>query len=169
MPSRTLRGLSRRSTMGQSPEEVAMKPKRLLLPVGIVLAVALAVGMALDTAPAPWPTYRLTKDAADAIHEGMTEAEVVKLMGRPPGNYASPDVSFIDACPDYKSDVWGRPEGRPWPGGKTEKAWVSDVGGVAVVFDPEGRVEYSYFEPMHVPKRSLLAWMLRRIGRRLFG
>lgn len=129
-----------------------MTRRRLLLALGFALAVLVALAISSGMFTRFHQPPRFTQEQADHIPPGMTEADVVAFMGRPAGNYASPGVCFADACTDYKSDVWASPGGRHRPDGTTEKAWLSDQGGVAVVFSAEGRVVYAYFEEMWAPE-----------------
>jgi hypothetical protein len=142
--------------------------KRLLILVGVVLAVAIVTAGTRELFRPSVPPPRFTPDMPGRIRPGMTEAEVVAILGRPAGNYASPAVCFADACPDYKSDVWSSPAGRHRPDGTTEKAWISDEGGVAVEFDAEGRVAYCYFEAMWVPRPPSVTDRVRAWLRRLW-
>lgn len=126
------------------------KRKRLLILPGL-LAAALFIGAGLqlfwDSSPPP----RFTAALADRIHQGMTEAEVVAVLGMPAGDYHTTEI-YLRAPDDYRSKVWIKPEGLRGPDGITEKAWISNEGGVTVEFDSEGRVCRSYWEGYWTPK-----------------
>jgi hypothetical protein len=142
--------------------------KGLLLLLGAVLAGAVIAGVILEATPPPASSVYFTRAMTARIHKGMTEADVVAILGRPAGSYANPRVCFVDPCPDWKSDVWSSPEGRQRDDGTTEKAWVSDEGGVAVEFDAQGRVVHCYFEAMFVRRQRAPADQIRDLLRRFW-
>jgi hypothetical protein len=124
-----------------------MRKKWLLIPLGLTAGATLICAILLgQSEPVRFSPYMV-----EQIKKGMTEAEVLAITKKPPGDYACPETCFADVCPDWKSDVWSHPEGRPRSDGTTEKAWICDGGGVAVVFNPDGRVARAYWEPMFVP------------------
>jgi hypothetical protein len=133
-------------------------PKRLHILAGGVLTAALVVGGALELLR-PFPP-RFTRDMASRIHPGMTEQEVVAILGRPAGNY----TSRIDWEWVYTPMllVWQYPEGSSNEDGSTAKGWMSDEAWVAVYFNPDGRVMRCWSEPAPVPApRSPLDFVRR--------
>jgi hypothetical protein len=83
---------------------------------------------------------------ADRIHPGMTEAEVVTVLGRPAGNYAGPGITYIGSGP---WPFWTNPEGYE-VNGITVKAWISDAGLVGVMFNQDGLVTSRWWGPVGV-------------------
>lgn len=117
-----------------------MTKNRLLLALALLIGVSLTVFVVLCLQP-----VRFTEEMANRIRRGMTEAEVVAILGRPAGDYQTRQ-NYLPAPNDYRSDVWTHPEEFRRPDGIIERAWISDVGAVAVEFDSKGRVSRSYFE-----------------------
>jgi hypothetical protein len=107
----------------------------------------------------------------DAIGEGMTRAEVQRLLGGPPRN----------ECPDDVI-VWVRRQGKrlsaecspgsPPPrvlsdAADEEAVWVSEEGLIAVRFAQDGRLHEKYFSTVHGPEGNRLQLAFRRVfGRR---
>jgi hypothetical protein len=101
---------------------------------------------------------------AKEIRAGMTEAEVIATLGRPPGFYASPDTSYLGSTPG----CWMYPEGWTLPSGDIIKAWISDAGYISVEFRKDGRVAYSGWSPVFTLPRETTWESLCRKARRLF-
>jgi hypothetical protein len=137
--------------------------KRLLILTGVVLAVAVIAGGALELLrPSP---PRFTEDLAARIHPGMTEAEVVAVLGRPPGNYASPHTTDFGNTMGY----WLEPEGWLLPSGNVHKGWISDAGAVCVEFGQDGLVVRSFWGPVWVWRPESPLESVGRMLRGLFG
>jgi hypothetical protein len=73
---------------------------------------------------------RLNVESFSQIQFGMTQSEVEKLLGGPPGNYGrySEKSGFMTL------------EGYFAPASAVEKVWCDDAHRFEVYFDPEGRV-----------------------------
>ncbi|HEV3257706.1 MAG TPA: hypothetical protein VG013_12545 [Gemmataceae bacterium] len=106
--------------------------------LALILLIGLALGWALVSRALP---PRFTEEKVARIHEGMTEEEVVAILGKPAGYYAS-----FDAPDVLPPESWKTPEGYPLPDGTFMRGWVSDAGAVEVYFRPDGRVRRSRWE-----------------------
>jgi hypothetical protein len=123
-----------------------MRRERVLL--ALILLTGLALGCALVSRALP---PRFTEEKAAGIHEGMTEEEVVAVLGKPAGYYASSDAGWVGCgLPDF----WMTPEGYPLPDGTIIRGWVSDAGAVCVCFGEDGRVSRSSWVPVGTPARE---------------
>jgi outer membrane protein assembly factor BamE (lipoprotein component of BamABCDE complex) len=113
-----------------------VKTKRVL--VVFTLLAALAVTWLVVRLLLP---IRFTEEMADRIRPGMTEAEVVAILGRPAGDYTTGECYHRGPWwKDYTEGDWGNQEGRDWsPEGMFTKEWLSDEGGVQVLFGGDGR------------------------------
>lgn len=106
----------------------------------------------------------------DAIAEGMTRAEVFRLLGGPPRNDCPDDV--IVWLPRQGKRVsaqysLGSPPIRVLSDGGEEAVWLSEEGLIAARFDEDGRLREKYFSTVHGPGGSPLQVALRRtFGRR---
>jgi hypothetical protein len=149
--------------MGICPpwQEFAMTKRQMVFTLAVVTPMGLALLALICFQP-----VRFTKEMADRIHTGMTEAEVIAVLGRPAGDYHNTAI-YLNAPDDYRSDVWVSPGGVRRADGTTEKAWISNAGGVAVEFDLEGRVSRTCWEGYwtHGPHHtySLVVRILRRL------
>jgi hypothetical protein len=86
-----------------------MTKKRLLLALALLAVVGVAVLVVRVLRP-----VHFTEEMANRIPPGMTEAEVVAILGRPAGDYTTGEWHFA-AMDDWRTDVWAHPEGRPFP------------------------------------------------------
>jgi hypothetical protein len=111
--------------------------------------------------PAPPPPC-FTQQMAEEIQEGMTEAEVVAVLGKPPGWDASPDTGYIGSGP---MGYWLFPEGWQLPDGDIAKGWISDAGAVCVQFGKDGRVVWSHWMEVFHPDVDSREGLLRRMMR----
>jgi hypothetical protein len=73
------------------------------------------------------PPARITEANYAAIQEGITSDEVERVLGAPPGNYASK--------PLYASALVGGP-----PGHTELRKWTGDEGTIYLWFDSQSRV-----------------------------
>jgi hypothetical protein len=121
-----------------------MSRRRLLVLAGLVLAVVALAGVALELVR-PHPP-RFTEGLADRIHAGMTEAEVVAILGRRAGDYASPYTVGVSS----RSSAY-LAEGVYEPDGSCTKAWFSDAGIIRVHFGPDRRVLSRWWEAAYTP------------------
>lgn len=111
--------------------------KQLLRQLGILVAVA-AVGF---VALLWWTGPRQRFDVLQfyKVDKGMTEAEVVWLLGAPAGNYSS---GFLRT--EYWRS-WGGPEtGAELVQTEGGKEWIDDKLSLYVLFDEDRRVLASY-------------------------
>jgi hypothetical protein len=134
--------------------------KRLLALVVVVLAgSALVACLSLYRRP---PSARFTREMARQIHRGMTEAEVVTVLGWPAGNHASPGTGYIpetDGIAWGADTVWPNPQGLPLVSGETLKGWISDEGIVCVKFDANGRAtQWDWFPVLRPPSPAEQVW-----------
>jgi hypothetical protein len=113
----------------------------------------------------------ITRTQFDAIAEGMTRAEVERLLAGPPRN----------ECPDDVI-VWVRRQGKrvsaeciqgsPPPRilsdtPDDEAVWLSEEGLIAVRFGEDGRLREKHFSTVHGPEGNRLQLAFRRVfGRR---
>jgi hypothetical protein len=144
---------------------VGSSNKRLILAGAMLLVFVIIAGSSLPfllpSAPSP-PCF--SEQLAEKIREGMTEAEVVAVLGRPPGWYASPDTSYIGSGP---MGYWVCPEGWHLPDGDVHKGWISDAGAVCVRFGKDGKVVGSHWAPVYAPGAESTEAFPRRMMRRL--
>jgi len=99
-----------------------MKRRELLLVAGLLI-VAAAVGyMALRLSS---PRHGINEESIKLIQKGMTEAEVVAIVGLPPGHYGQEGILPDNAAPLEGDD--------PRPG-NYYKTWSSDSMGILVRF-----------------------------------
>jgi hypothetical protein len=122
---------------------------RVIVLVGVALALALAVGAQVLVLSPSAPPVRFTEDMVERIYEGMTEEEVVGVLGRPPGWYASPDIAYFGSGP---MGYWVQPEGWTLPKGDIDKGWISDAGAVCVTFGRDGRVARRDWMDVYAPE-----------------
>jgi hypothetical protein len=138
--------------------------RRTRLLIALVLLAASAV-------PA-WVLARLgmhphfTESMAARVHEGMTEAEVVAVIGMPPGDYASRDDLVFE---DLRAGACLlRPRGS-YSLGRKFVDWIDDDGCVVANFDPAGREVDCYWWPtdhLDPPPPSLWDSFRRSLGGR---
>jgi hypothetical protein len=127
--------------------------KRLYLVLGTLILVSVVVYGAL------WltrPKYRINEESVRAIRVGMTEEEVVAIIGVPPGSYASDGV-----LPNNASPLDGD---EPTPGSQY-KTWFSERMGILVRFGASGRVEGRWsISVFSVWEETLFERIRRRLG-----
>ena len=102
----------------------------------------------LTVAAASWhfikPKPVITGERADAIQVGMTKAEVIALVGGPPGDYAPGEIiTYVRGC--VGADSSGFYEGTNW--------WGRE-GMIQVQFNEQGLVDSVGFYPAHVSYRT---------------
>jgi hypothetical protein len=139
-----------------------MARRRLLVTAGSAL-----VGLALAACAFLYchRPARFTKEMAERIQPGMTEAEVVAILGWPAGNHADPETSWLGSGP---FPIWESPTG--WrKDGITTKGWISDVGAIGVDFGPDGRVRDRWWEAVLGPVHESPLDFVRRLFRRVVG
>ncbi len=116
-----------------------MTRRRLLLAVGVRLSASCL-----------YPSPSFPKEKAALLRDGMTEAEVVAVLGCPAGDYTGGAGRSIRS--DDPSGLWlNRGTGfLDVTDNSVYKGWISDGGAVGVVFDPDGRVKYHWWELVDV-------------------
>src|SRR3712207_546068 len=103
-----------------------MTTKRLLL---------FTVGLAVLIFGEAWAFLWFTRDPINRasfqkIAVGMTEQEVVGVLGLPPGVYCADDAPFL----------WPSAMSLPQAGAHTSKVWSGEGMQIVVAFSPAGRV-----------------------------
>jgi len=131
---------------------MSSRVKRNLLFVSCLLTISLAGFCTYRISQTPPVTFK-PEDLAK-IRDEMTEAEVVKALGCPPGDYCTdPDIS--ETFRTYYVD-------RPFVD-LPHRDWLSDDGMIQVHFK-EGRVWFKRFYPAILPRRSWLEIVRSRLG-----
>jgi hypothetical protein len=142
--------------------------KRLIFACAVLVLVVI-VGCALPLfrpSPSPPPAAGFTEEMTERIRGGMTEAEVVAVLGKPPGRHAGPRTTYVGSLWGY----WIHPEGWVLPNGNIHKGWISDAGAVCVEFGKDGRVSFALWSPVFVPPTPESRWeSLCRMARQLSG
>jgi hypothetical protein len=114
-----------------------MRRRRWLL--ATLVALAAAVGLFFLWRPAS------VEERARRVREGMTRAEVLEVVGEPPGLYARA-TSWADS---------GLGPGHLYAG------WYWDEGVLRVWFTEDGRVQRASFKANPDPPSFLTLWRLR--------
>lgn len=128
-----------------------MRRRRLVL---FTLASAL-VSLALLFADAQFQRrVRIDRGSFDAIQTGMTEGELVQLIGGPPGDYRTGEVEYI---------LDGFEPGDTSREGSRLCRWVGDRGIINVVV-ADGRMVSATFYTGRRQPLSLLSNLWRRLG-----
>lgn len=73
------------------------------------------------------------------IHRGMSKPKVMRLLGRPPGDYSTGGSSRIVLDP-YGGGILME--------NKDIEEWKSDDGWIQIVFDAKGEVQRARFHPV---------------------
>ena len=82
----------------------------------------------------------------DQIEVGMTEEEVIALVGIQPGDFRT--SQWINIC-DFMAAERKEAAKSGWPG---QREWIADHAAFAVYFDERGKVERKWYQP--VPLRT---------------
>ena len=129
--------------------------------VWFLIVLVLLAGVALACSVLLWwpPPVEFTKDMDGRIRPGMTEAEVVAVLGLSAGNYAR----------GVPTPAAAAPAGDRQPGGAVVKAWVSDTGAVTVEIGPDGRVVNWCGKFVDQSRLRSPLDFVRLLVRRLFG
>src|SRR5437016_5676140 len=111
--------------------EAMTKRKRTLMlgPVAAVVGLTAFAGWWWLVSLSP---YQINEDSFGQIRDGMMQAEVEALLGCPPGDYSTREVTPLAL----------RPPG--WEYGRdtlVEQRWTSDEGMILVWFTPSGVVD----------------------------
>jgi hypothetical protein len=140
----------------------------------------------------PRPQSRFGKEQFDRLHEGMTEAEVIALLGCPPGDYrpaiwSKPDWYVCSSDPiGYPRDQRGLAleelkqlesqdveewiqAGKPMPPPPARVNWQRWWGrgsGIDVVFDEHGRAIHFSLLSLYPPRppHDIVRWVRWRFG-----
>ncbi len=107
-----------------------------------------------------------TEDIAGHIHPGMTEAEVVAILGCPPGNYSGGRACCVA---NSVRPFWINPQGgTSWLGDGVEKGWIGGEGAIGVEFGRDGKVACCWYEDVFVAGPPPFLEQLRAAVQRLF-
>jgi hypothetical protein len=120
----------------------------------ICLSVLSLVILALVVIPAQSP-IRINKSTYEHIKIGLSERQVMEILGRPAGDYTTTG--------SWAAVAGGR---SPLPA-EVEKQWVSDEGYIRIIFGPDGRVADKRFAVVGISSLSLFG-RVRRWTERLF-
>ena len=124
--------------------------KRLFLWLGLLACLLFVV--------IRWPMesrHSINRDGWAAIEKGMTQQQVQKILGLPPGDYRSNKAPQIFRC--MTADHWGELSV------KGMVSWESDDGLVEVQFDPDGiAIGACFFEPR--PQQQFTDKLFRWLG-----
>lgn len=127
----------------------------------IVLLLAVSVTWSL------LPRSPINQETFDRIDIGMTEEEVVAIIGRSPGNYATGDLVFDDP-PGTKDNtnvifyLVGVKIRKEW--GIHSEYWVGDQAIIVVGFDSDRRVTEKSIRRVRLRSESLFQKACRLIG-----
>jgi hypothetical protein len=111
------------------------------------IVILTAIAFILATGSVAWHFIRpkpvITYERAEAIQLGMTRAEVIALLGGPPGDYAGGhSVTYVRGC--VGEDASGFYDGTNWWGRQ---------GMIQVQFSPDGLVESVGYYQAHSASR----------------
>jgi hypothetical protein len=136
-----------------------MSKKRLLIACGLLAAAGATFVVVRILQP-----VRFTEEMANSIQPGMSEADVVSILGRQAGDYSTTSDGYLLVPNDYRSNVWFTPEKMLCldGNGKFEKAWISDEGGVEVMFNAHGRVLWAAWEGYWRPEAPPIPVRIQR-------
>lgn len=143
-----------------------MRRKRVLIGVGVVLAVAAIAGAGLEFRARNLRLARLARDRlidqehCARIWLGMSQAEVEAILGGPPGDFTAGRVTYIGGG-DYAHPPLRGPE----PVLRWEQ-WSGNAGRAQVGFDEQGAVwgwRFQYGLPQQPPSlaEQIRAWLRR--------
>jgi hypothetical protein len=83
------------------------------------------------------PEHRISPETYKMIQEGMTEAEVERLLGVPPGNYSFPRMhSFVNGPGLHASS-------------NKYVEWTANCGQIRACFDHAGKVRWARFHSVN--------------------
>jgi hypothetical protein len=126
------------------------------LAVAFLALALLLVGTLLPlVVPRRCPVNRA---AFERMEVGMTQAEVLAILGGPPGDYLT------------RPNGWRRPHAKSLPPAVLAERWMGDEGDVSVVFTPGGVVADVQFDAVPPDDPGLLElalWRLERLKERL--
>ena len=112
------------------------KKKVLFLALGALATVAAISYLTIRLAA---PRHRINAESIKLIQKNMTEAEVIAILGGPPGSYARNDLVLPTNMP-LEGD-------EPGPG-RFYKTWWSDQMSIVVCFDSSGKVAGKWAMPV---------------------
>jgi len=113
----------------------------------VTTAAIIGLGLCLIVITTQHRRSGITQENFDRIKEGMTEAEVEKILGGPPGTYTDRPIVVLMSGVMFRS----------W--------WIGDEGVIMieVTFDEPRRVNRKEFDP--IPPESFLERFRRRSSR----
>jgi hypothetical protein len=104
----------------------------------IVLGVSLLTGYWFAR-----PHPRIDQATVDKIQPGMTEQEVIDIIGAPPGNYGLGHGEMDEWVELIRTmRIYNQTGNNPWfePAPLAVKDWLGQEHGIRVSFDPQGNV-----------------------------
>jgi outer membrane protein assembly factor BamE (lipoprotein component of BamABCDE complex) len=113
--------------------------KQLLIPAGVVLAVA-TLGVVMEVGARNERLARLARgrlideEHCDRIKVGMRQEEVEAILGGPPGSFTPDSVIYITISSFSM-----------WDGRERWEYWSGNEGQIEVAFDEQGAVQFSTF------------------------
>lgn len=118
-----------------------------------IALVAIGVYLFVAFNPPQPPTRQLDSAALARIHYGMSEDEVVAILGMPPGDYSTPKSRFrIAYNPFCYQTMW---ENRRLA---ARKDWITDGTHLILGFDDRREVIFKVWHP--VPQSSRSSWSM---------
>jgi hypothetical protein len=103
-----------------------------------------------------WPVDRITRQQFVNIQLGMTEAEVVNVLGRPTGDAPKNVIIMFESVPESFMD----PDSFPL---NSRRQWVGTDHAILVELDEHGQVSSKHFGHVNAPE-SMFARICRRLG-----
>jgi hypothetical protein len=132
--------------------DMSNRVNRNLLFVSCLLTISLAGFCTYRISQTPPVTFK--REDLEKIRDEMTEAEVVKALGCPPGDYCTdPDISET-----FRTYYVDRPLADV-----PHSEWLSDEGMIQIYFD-DGRATLKRFYPAILPRRSWFEIVRSRLG-----
>jgi hypothetical protein len=126
----------------------------------VLLALLVAVGV-LAVGLVFLPGNRVTRENCERIHEGMTEAAVRAILGKPwDDELLDPDGPDLVDVQKFLHSMKQHEIRSPQSG----SVWMGSDVGIYVAFDSEGRVVFT--TPLTDPDRPR-SWLPGRVWRRL--
>src|SRR5262245_12571564 len=104
------------------------------------------------------PHPRIDKAALDRIELGMTEAQVVEIIGAPPGNYGLGDAEF-----ERSHIVDARAVIVELPDPASSKSWMGQTHGIEIGFDANGKVVTKDLHTLWREYDSHFDWMCQTL------
>jgi hypothetical protein len=124
--------------------------------------VALLVGVVSFAAALSLKRRSINQIGFDQLRDEMTRPEVEAVLGGPPGDYT------LGKCAWPRRSFYRNANAAIYLGWTWEE-WISDEGGIVLIFDKEGRVVEKRFYGMEDAQQRTAGEMLDVLKARLFG